>query len=400
MPTAALRETHFSSLPHARVRRSRSRAPSDRWLALFIGTRSAAIMAAVVLLLAHEVTEYDRPLIGIGGIYGLASILTAKDGRGFDRLPVLALDSVSVLALVLASEQWRSPFYLMALTSLVLPATVLPFKRALIFGSVFTAGYFAVALATGIDWRTLETTARLESFATHLMTPMLVVLALSYSASLLRRLEEERKRSEEIALDAERRRIALDLHDSAKQRVHAAHLVLSALGRSGHGSKIIEHAMAELRAAATELDANLSELRAPFGPFSLEFALRGRAAELESLTENTRVEVAGQLPELPSFVAAHAFYIVSEAMTNAARHSGAQEIGVRLSYGDGVLQASVSDDGSGISTAPNPPGHGVRSMVERAELLGGTLTISESTDQDGGTTVRLAVPLSRLEVTA
>jgi signal transduction histidine kinase len=158
--------------------------------------------------------------------------------------------------------------------------------------------------------------------------------------------------------------------------------------------------MAELRAAATELDANLSELRAPFGPFSLESALRGRAAELESLTEKTRVEVAGQLPELPSFVAAHAFYIVSEAMTNAVRHSGAQAISVHLSYRKGVLQASVSDDGSGISTAPNPPGHGVRSMVERAELLGGTLTISGTPGQDRGTTVRLLVPLSRLEVTA
>jgi two-component system sensor histidine kinase UhpB len=360
-----------------------------------------ATAAAAALLLAHEVTEHDRALIAIGVAYGAATVLAARDGPAFHRLGVWAFDATSVLALVLASEQWRSPFYLMALTALVLPATELRFRRALAFGALFTAGYFAVALATGIDWGTLETTARLESFATHLMMPMLVVLALAYSASLLRRLEEERKRSEELALDAERRRIALDLHDSAKQRVHAAHLVLSALGRSAPDGEMsaIEHALGELRAAAAELDANLSELRAPFGALSLESALRERAAELESLAESVRIDVTGQLPELPSFVAAHAYYVASEAMTNAARHSGAREISVRLSYGDGLLQAVVSDDGSGIPTSAEPSGHGIRSMVERADALGGSLTISSGSDQYKGTKVRLVVPLPKREAT-
>jgi signal transduction histidine kinase len=399
MTTAASLATHSSRrLPHSRARRSISKARSNRWLALFIGTRAAATAAAAALLLAHEVTSRDGTLLIAGCAYGIGSILAANDWPGFQRVPVWGLDSMIALTLVLASEQWRSPFYLLALTSLVLPATALPFRRALAFGSVFTVGYFAVALGTGIDWQTLETTARLESFATHLMTPMLVVLALAYSASLLRRLEEERRRSEELALDAERRRIALELHDSAKQRVHAAHLVLSALGRSAREGETsaIEHAMGELRAAAAELDANLNELRAPFGPRSLESALRERAAEIESLAEDVRVDVSGQLPELPSSFAAHAFHIISEAMTNAARHSGAHTIRVRLSHADEVAQAVVSDDGSGMRT-PGPPGHGIRSMVERAELLGGTLTISATGEERRGTTVRLVVPLIQLE---
>jgi signal transduction histidine kinase len=375
-----------------------SRGRANRWLALFVGARIAATAVATALLLAHEVTNHDATLIALGAAYGGLSALAAARWLGFQRVTaVWVLDAAIALALVLGSEQWRSPFYLVALTSLVVPATTLPFRRALVFGGGFAASYFAVALATGIDWHTLETTARLESFATHLMVPLLVVLALAYSQGLLSRLEEERNRSEELALDAERRRIALELHDSAKQRVHAAHLVLSAVGHAAPKdgrTAAIAHAMGELRAAAAELDANLSELRAPFGPRSLEAALRERAAELKSLAGDLRIEVTGEAPELPSLLAAHAFHIVSEAMTNAAQHAGAQQISVELSHGDGVVQAVVSDDGSGIADLPAPSGHGIRSMVERAEILGGTLTISPKNGDTQGTAVRLVVPLS------
>jgi two-component system sensor histidine kinase UhpB len=155
--------------------------------------------------------------------------------------------------------------------------------------------------------------------------------------------------------------------------------------------------MGDLRAAAIELDANLSELRAPFGPESLVSALRERAAELESVADGPFVDVSGELPELPSFVAAHAFHIVSEAMTNAARHAGAQKITVGLNHGGGVIQAVVSDDGSGMPGPPGPAAHGIRSMVERAEILGGTLTIAPTDEDLPGTTVRLVVPLPQPE---
>jgi signal transduction histidine kinase len=89
---------------------------------------------------------------------------------------------------------------------------------------------------------------------------------------------------------------------------------------------------------------------------------------------------------------------MSEAMTNAARHARAGEISVELNHEEGMVQAVVSDDGTGMLEPPGPLSHGIRSMVERADLLGGTLTISETSKETGGTTVRLAVPLSRFEV--
>ena len=68
-----------------------------------------------------------------------------------------------------------------------------------------------------------------ETLAIHLSLPFLLVCALAYAADALRRLGEERTLRERLAIEAERKRIAWDLHDSAKQRIHAAHLLVSSL---------------------------------------------------------------------------------------------------------------------------------------------------------------------------
>src|SRR5918997_751037 len=96
-------------------------------------------------------------------------------------------------------------------------------------GVAFTLAYLATALALGIDWTTVTSTARLETFSTHLLIPLLVTLSLGHAARTLAALDDERARAEALALEGERRRIAWELHDSAKQRIHATQLVLSSL---------------------------------------------------------------------------------------------------------------------------------------------------------------------------
>ena len=68
-----------------------------------------------------------------------------------------------------------------------------------------------------------------ETLAIHLSLPTLLVGGLAYVCDTLRRLSEERSQRERLAIEAERRRIAWELHDSAKQRLHAAHLLVSSL---------------------------------------------------------------------------------------------------------------------------------------------------------------------------
>lgn len=389
----------------ARIRpwtRPRSAADEpNRWLMLFVTTRLAAMVVAVLALLAHQVTAaYDPLLVGVAILYGSATTIVATRWERVQNSPLLwVLDSAGALTLVLAASEWRSPFYLLALTSLVLPAGSLPSRRALGYGFLFTLAYFGISVITGIDWETLDTSARLESLLTHLMVPMLVTLALAYASDLLGRLQEERQRSERLAIEAERRRIGWELHDSAKQRVHASHLVLSSLG-SRLGSQAagagVEQAMGELRAAIADMETSVSELRAPLGSQGLVESLRSRASELASAGD-VRVEVEGELPELAPFVAAHAFRVATEAMINAVRHAEASQIDVRLDDGDGLLRVSVIDDGRGIPARARPGSHGMRSMQARAERLGGRLEVrsGEEAESGVGTAVLLEVPLDR-----
>jgi signal transduction histidine kinase len=302
---------------------------------------------------------------------------------------------VLVLALVLASGDWRSAFYLLALTTLVLPATALEPRRALLWGAAFTTGYLAVAVLTGLDLTTFDDTIRLETLATHLLVPMLVVLALAYGSDLLVRLRDEEERAKRLALETERRRIAWELHDSAKQRVHAAHLMLSSvragLDGNGGGGPLVDQTLAELQAATADMDTSVNELRAPLDGRPLAAALERRAAELRAVAE-AEIEVRGDAPELPAALNAHAYRIAAEALLNAVRHSGARRIVVDVEARDGTLRVRVRDDGDGLPADARPGSHGIGFMGHRAATIGGRLRF-ERGDGGRGTTVALDVPL-------
>ena len=99
------------------------------------------------------------------------------------------LDAPAALALVLAGGDWRSPFYVFALTTLVLPATSLPWRAAVAWGLGFSAAYGGVALLTEkLPADTLTNTIRLETLATHLFVPVIITTTLAYSCLLLERL--------------------------------------------------------------------------------------------------------------------------------------------------------------------------------------------------------------------
>jgi signal transduction histidine kinase len=369
---------------------------NNRWLWLFAASRLVATAVAVTLLFMHRLTPYDEILAAVGALYGGLSTLGAvRSSRLQGRLLAWVLDGCVVLGLVLASGEWRSPFYLLALTALVLPATSLRSRRAFVYAIGFTLAYFAVSLGTGIDFVTLDASPRLESLATHLMVPLLVALALSYSADLVERLRLEAERSARLAVEAERRRIAVDLHDSAKQRVHASHLVLSSVrGRLGdeRASDGVDQAMGELRAAIADMDSSVSDLGTPLDGRPLHQALRDRAAELGNAGD-VRIDVHGEAPDLPTFIAVHAFRVASEAMTNAVRHASASRIEVELDGGPGELTVVVADDGQGMPPERRPASHGLRSMSARAERLGARLEIASPSPAGQGTSVRLEVPL-------
>ncbi len=350
---------------------------TSRWTALLLMTRLLAAAVAVVLLSVHRVTAHDAELVAAVVIFTAGSLvaLTAMPRLQLSPLAWLA-DGLAVLALVAASEDWRSPFYVLMLTALILPATALPFRRAVAWGTAFTLAYLGVAVYTELDANTLESTIRLETIATHVMVPLVVTLALAYAADVLERLREERLRGERLAVQTERQRIAWELHDSAKQRVHAAHLVLSALQGQVDGvqAELVDRALAEMRAAGADMDTSVAELRTPLEGRSVERLLAERAAELAPATKAT-ISVRGTTGELPAHVAAHAYRIGAEALTNAVRHGEASHIDVVLSRNGATAGIEVGDDGRGLPAIRRPGANGLRSMRARAETIGAELSI-------------------------
>ena len=98
------------------------------------------------------------------------------------------------------------------------------------------------------------------------------------------------------------------------------------------------------------------------------------------------VRVEGRLPE-PVEVAA--YYVVSEALTNAAKYAQASVVRVSVEVRDGVLQVAVNDDGVG-GADPNR-GSGLLGLKDRAEAIGGTMSLLSR--EGAGTSLRLELPL-------
>jgi signal transduction histidine kinase len=369
--------------------RRASRRLRNRWLTLFIVTRAAAIAVALVLLAAHRITAHDAALAAAVLGYGAASIVAAVRVPSLQRSAAAwAVDCGAALGFVFASGDWRSAFYVLALSALVLPATTLSFRAALAFAAVFDLAFLVVAVRLGVDWSTVDSTARLETFATHLMVPLLVVLSLAYAADLLRSLRAERRRAERLLLETERRRMAWELHDSVKQRLHAAHLLLTALGDNG---PTVRQARGEVEAAVVDMDRSVRELRDPLpDDGGILGALRGRADALANAGSAT-IHVDGDEPFLPAIVAEQAYRIVAEAMTNAVRHAAASRITVELQVEDGDVVVRVRDDGRGFDSSAGD-GVGLSSMRARAADIGAALKIAGA--DGGGTEVRLAIPLA------
>jgi signal transduction histidine kinase len=369
-------------------------APATVWFRLFAGTRAVTAIIAALLLLLRPPYPSDELLVAVGLVYSATSILVLARTPALQRSPwVWIVDGVAVLGLIGASGDWRSPYYLLALSALILPTTSLPPRRGLEFGGALVLGYVAVSAIVGVDWHEVLTTSRLESYAAHVMVPLLITTALVYGAELLRSLELERAQSERLALEAERQRIAWELHDSAKQRIHAAHLVLSARPRSGDASdRAVDHALRELGAASADMDTSLAELREPlFEAATLGDALRQWG---DSLAEGSdaRIQVIGDAPALGSFVAAHTYRIGREAMINAVRHADARNIEVVLRADGQRVHLAVADDGRGMPAETRPGANGIRSMRGRAQALGGELHI-KATGDGKGTVVALHAPL-------
>ncbi len=394
-PAATDRLVGVGLVPVSAVMLRATVSTSERWTTLFVVTRVVAGFVALALLVVHRVTDQDAMLFAVTLPYVVLSLVLVLAAPPVGRSPAFwVIDSAIALALILAGGEWRSPFYLLGLSSLVLPCTMLTRGAGVAYGAIYTGCYLGVAFASGLSLSALDQTVPLETLTTHLMVPMLVAVVLAYGSELLERLAGEQRRVQRLAIEAERQRIGWELHDSAKQRIHAASLLLSSLNGRGRDERV-EQALRELGAASADMETSVRDLNTPLEERDLVEALQRRGRELASTTD-ADIQIAGVAPALAPFVNAHAYRIASEALTNAVRHSRANRIRVAVGGGEDALSVTVSDDGAGMPTTLRPGSAGLRSMDSRATTIGGTLRIAAG-DQGRGTVVHLEVPLTTRE---
>lgn len=231
-------------------------------------------------------------------------------------------------------------------------------------------------------------------------TTVEVVTAFAAQAGLVRVLAEGAAARQRIDLYQERERIARDLHDVIVQRLYAAGMQLDLLARrparrlAGPDATRLAEVVDQLDATIADVRAVVRRLRNPDpdieAPADFAESVRNEvdiAGEL--LGFPPRLEVSGDLHDVPTSIADHTRAALRETLSNVVRHSGAHEVIVRLRRDREGLWLTVSDDGCGIPRGVTR--RGLQHLEERAEQAGGRCRVRSSPRT--GTTVTWQVPL-------
>jgi signal transduction histidine kinase len=215
-----------------------------------------------------------------------------------------------------------------------------------------------------------------------------------------------RQKVETEAVLEERARIARELHDTLEQALAGTSLQLKALasrlsGMPSETLRILEMTRLMVRHGQEEARRTVRNLRqVALERADLPTALAQQAARCRNgMSAEIKTSVLGTPRPLPSKVESHLLRIGQEATTNAVKHAQANSIWLDLGYEENRVKLSVRDNGSGFdaaNAASSEAGHfGLLGMRERAEKIGGTLSIRSAPGQ--GTTVEVVVPLAPSE---
>jgi signal transduction histidine kinase len=221
----------------------------------------------------------------------------------------------------------------------------------------------------------------------------------AHAVALTRDLQRSRE-SLVVAREEERRRIRRDLHDGLGPALAGVAFGIDAarntLARNPDATaSALAQLKSEVQASIGDVRRLVYDLRPPaLDQLGLVPAVEEYAARLGERGALDVSVSAAVMPTLPAAVEVAAYRIATEALNNAARHSGARRTDVVFEVVDGQLRLEVHDDGVGIPTQSDgrSDGVGLAAMVERAEELGGRCEVSGRTG--GGTAVVALLPLA------
>ena len=213
-------------------------------------------------------------------------------------------------------------------------------------------------------------------------------------AAMALTLAQAREHARELSILADRERIAHDLHDHVIQKLFAAGMDLQGTIARAHSPQVVSRlnrTVDEMQATIDDIRAVIFRLNFPHGA-EVGFEQRIRST-VRTLTENiditTTLQISGPMTAIPAELAEHGEAVVTEALSNAIRHSGARNLTVEIAVAD-QLTVEVTDNGRGIDPA-NTRRSGLANMARRAQQLSGTCHISAP--PTGGTRLHWSAPL-------
>ncbi|MGY2085530.1 GAF domain-containing protein [Blastococcus sp. SYSU DS0539] len=219
--------------------------------------------------------------------------------------------------------------------------------------------------------------------------------AFATQATVAMELVRSQQREQRLQVQADRERIARDLHDHVVQRIFATALALDRLGRSLEESA--PQAAEHIAQRVDELDGTIARIRASIFELhvaqdSSAAAVRQRLAEVvRSVTDGhglrPDLRVRSEVEDLPAELAGDLTAVVRELVTNVVRHAGATRVTVEVALTDAVCVV-VTDDGRGLPAVTVRSG--LANLADRAERRGGRMTVTAG---PSGTEIQWSVPL-------
>ncbi|MCP4360987.1 MAG: sensor histidine kinase [Chloroflexi bacterium] len=204
---------------------------------------------------------------------------------------------------------------------------------------------------------------------------------------------------ENLTVSRERNRMARELHDTLAHTLSGLAVQLETIKAYWNvepdtAQKLLDQSLTVTRSGLDETRRALKALRAtPLEDLGLRFAIQ-KLAEAATLRAGFKLDLSlpEQIPELSPDVEQCLYRVAQEAIENVVHHANAQNLMVTLTFNEDGILLVVQDDGLGFKVAQGAsPGHyGLSGMRERAQLVGGKLTVDSHLGR--GTAVRLMLP--------
>jgi PAS domain S-box-containing protein len=377
---------------------TKAREAAEKWASSLVDvSRRIANMESVDNVLLHIVSQAQRLLesdmVSVGLLDETGAALELKCQAIGDRAYVLDQPTVvkneTLLEMLHGYRSFRFPeevdrqladWYCPTVAERIRTAVVVPLH----FDGRIVGGLWA-GRGSEVPFRSTHV-LELESLADQ------AVIALQH-ALMAARLQS-------LAVMEERSRIAREMHDGLAQILGYLGLqmqTLDALTRQGETERVLielEQTLENIKVAQADVRENILSLRTTLsGEAGIISALQEYVTEFGAQT-GTAAEFINRVdsaPKLSPLAEVQLVRIVQEALSNVRKHAQASQVSVRLSQNNGSLYVLITDDGIGFSSTGDLRQFGLQTMLERAESVGGSLSVTS--EPGDGTEIGLYLPL-------